>query len=126
MVWSKPKPSKDWPMRESLYETTGSFKKVGKLIIRKAAFEKAERGGDLFLARGFICLQEAGPGFVTQGTPVAADTPPTFTDVQTLVNGAPQIYVRVEYSVEDYWRWICDRAQDVQWTRVYPTAWWLI
>lgn len=120
MVWTKPAPSKDWPMHESLYEGTGSSKKVGRVVIRKGAYSNAERGKELFLARGLIRLHDAGPGLLRLGSSEVLIAP------WTIERGAPQIYVKVEYSAEGYWRWVCDRATDVEHTRRYPEAWWLI
>ena len=120
MVWTKPLPSKDWPMHEPLYEATGSSKKVGRIVISKSSYESTERGRELFLARGLIRLRDAGPGLLGIGTSEVLIAP------CSIEYGAPLIYVKVEYSAEGYWRWVCDRAPDVQHTRRFPEAWWLI
>ena len=120
MVWSKPAPSKDWPMHESLYEWSGSATKVGRLFIRKSTYEKAERGREIFPARGFLRVHDAGQGMVRLGGSEIIVAP------WTLEKGVPIISVKVEYSAEGSWRWVCERALELPTVRRFVTARWIV
>jgi len=119
-MWTKPTPSKDWPMHECLYECSGSGNRVGRVVIRKSTFGRVERGEEYFLARGIIRLHDAGPGALQLG-PRGAFISPCMVE-----RGSPFIHVRVEYSLEGFWRWVCDRGYDLADIQRFPEAWWVI
>lgn len=107
-------------MRESLYEWSGSSAKVGRLFIRKNTYEKTERGREIFPARGFVRIHDAGPGLVRLGGSETLVAP------WTIESGAPVISVKVEFSLEGYWRWVCERYFDLPHVRRFPAAWWVV
>lgn len=120
MVWSKPAPSKDWPMRETLYEWSGSATKIGRLVIRKSTYEKVDRGRELFTARAFLRIHDAGPGLIRIGDSESVMAP------WIVESGGPRISVKVEFSTKGYWRWVIEQGLDIQRARRFPTAWWVV
>jgi hypothetical protein len=118
MVWSKPAPSKDWPMHEALYDFS---KRVGKLIIRKQSFERAERGQEHFTARGFVRVHDVAGGVLALDK-----TGNTLNSPSAFENAPRMITVKVEYNVEEFWKWIIASPADLVRVRQFPNAWWLI
>lgn len=117
-MWTKPiVPSvHDWPMREELHDLAT---RVGRIWIRKEAYNRCERGVTSFLARGYLRVKDAGPGLIDIGG--GQEVAP-----MSLQMGTPFINVRVEYTYTGEWMWSTDRAMDSLKCRTYPRCIWVV
>lgn len=123
IVWSKPSPSADWPMKESIYDFADPTSTIGRLYIRKAAFERAERGLVHFHAFGLVALRDAGVGFVWKANRTGANEA---IEVSKVSDGLGHIALRVDFSTEDYWRWSAEEPYALLMLKQFPKAMWVI
>lgn len=121
-MWTKPAPTTDWPMRESVYDFADRTTVVGKLLIRKATYERVERGLTHFSAFGLLGVRDAGVGFVWG----AAEAITPAIEVAKLAGGVGRIRVMVSFSSDDYWQWTIEDAECLLRARTFPKAVWVV